>query len=496
MQNIVDSILREATLLERASRFLDATNAYKKLLAIDPNHPDSWYNLAALQKKLGQFDEALSSYQQALDRSVTQPEEVHLNRGVIFSDCLRQDEAAERELKTALKLNPNYVPALLNLANLCEDLGRRNDALSLYEKLLAIDPQCHEALARYVSLRGINSVDDPLVASVEKAITNAGVHALDKASLGFALGKALDGCGAYEQAFTAYVAANNDSRTAAGITTQSKRYNRQAHERFIDQLIETFTHDRFNVAETQDTLATPIFICGMFRSGSTLAEQVLAGHSRMQAGGEIDFIPSLVQAELSPFPAQMAKLNQQQLERFAARYRERLATLFPRAEFITDKRPDNFLYIGLIKSLFPNAKIIHTTREPLDNCLSVYFLHLSHNMGYALDLMDIGHYYGQYRRLMTHWKLLYSNEIFEFDYDNFVHEPRPAVEKLLDFCNLGFEEKCLSFQHATNAVKTASVWQVREALYQRSSGRWRHYERNLEPLRQYLDEQLSHSQKT
>ena len=113
-------------------------------------------------------------------------------------------------------------------------------------------------------------------------------------------------------------------------------------------------------------------------------------------------------------------------------------------------------------------------------------------MGYALDLMDIGHYYGQYRRLMAHWKSLYGNDIFEFAYDNFVHEPRPAVEKMLDFCNLDFEEKCLSFQHATNAVKTASVWQVREALYQRSSGRWRHYERHLEPLRQYLDEQLFH----
>jgi len=495
MQNIVDSILREATLLERAGRFLDAANAYKRLLASDPNHPDSWYNLAVLQKKLGQFDEALSSYQHALDRSVTQPEEVHLNRGVIFSDCLRQDDAAERELKAALKLNPNYVPALLNLANLCEDLGRRDDALNLYEKLLAIDPQCHEALARYVSLRGINSADDPLVASVEKTITHAGVHALDKASLGFALGKVLDGCGAYEQAFVAYVGANNNSRAAAGITAKNKLYNRQAHEQFIDQLIEKFTLDRSHVAVTQDKLAPPIFICGMFRSGSTLTEQVLAGHSRIQAGGEIDFIPSLVRAELSPFPAKMAHINQQQLEQFSARYCEQLSTLFPGAEFITDKRPDNFLYIGLIKSLFPNAKIIHTTREPLDNCLSIYFLHLSHNMGYALDLMDIGHYYGQHRRLMAHWKSLYGNDIFEFAYDNFVHEPRPAVEKMLDFCNLDFEEKCLSFQHATNAVKTASVWQVREALYQRSSGRWRHYERHLEPLRQYLDEQLFHLRK-
>ena len=110
-----------------------------------------------------------------------------------------------------------------------------------------------------------------------------------------------------------------------------------------------------------------------------------------------------------------------------ARYSRCCRRLFPGAEHVTDKRPDNFLYIGLIKTLFPDARIIHTTRNPLDNCLSIFFLHLDHSMGYALDLMDTGHYYAQYRRLMSHWKSLYGADILDFDYDAFVREPRPAV---------------------------------------------------------------------
>ena len=113
----------------------------------------------------------------------------------------------------------------------------------------------------------------------------------------------------------------------------------------------------------------------------------------------------------------------------------------PDAAVVTDKRPDNFLYVGLIKSLFPDARIVHTTRDPLDNCLSVHFLHLDHAMGYALDLMDTAHYYRQYRRLMAHWKSLYGDDILDFDYDTFVRDPGPAVERLLAFCGLDWEER-------------------------------------------------------
>ena len=242
---------------------------------------------------------------------------------------------------------------------------------------------------------------------------------------------------------------------------------------------------RFKAAAPESQVH-PIFVCGMYRSGSTLTEQVLAGHPRVQAGGEIDFLPTLANTALAPFPAALSRISQANLNQIAARYLDDLARIFPSADYVTDKRPDNFLYIGLIKSLFPDAPIIHTTRNALDNCLSVFFLHLDHRMGYALSLMDIAHYYRQYRRLMDHWKVLYGPDILDFDYDAFVREPRIAVERLLAFCGLDWHEDCMNFHNVRNAVKTASVWQVREPLYQRSSGRWRNYAGNLAPLQEYL----------
>jgi tetratricopeptide (TPR) repeat protein len=476
------ALLRSAAQLESAGRLAEAEAVYVRLLTRWPDLPNTWYNLALLQRRAGRYDAALASYQQALDRGVSEPEEVHLNRGVIYSDFLRQDAAAERELQIALALNPNYIPALLNLANLREDFGRQAEASALYEKILALDPRCYLALARCAGLQKVARADDPLIARLRAALADPRASAGDRAHLGFALGKALDSCGAWDGAFAAYTTANRDSRQSAGFARGP--YDRRRHEQFIDALIAAFGPDSPTAARAQS--ARPLFICGMFRSGSTLAEQILAAHSRITPGGELPFLPALVRNELAPFPAMMATATRPQLEQCAARYQQALAQLFPHAERVTDKRPDNFLYIGLIKSLFPDARIVHTVRDALDNCLSIYFLHLDHSMSYAGDLADIAHYYVQYRRLMAHWRTLYGADIFDLDYDALVREPRPVIERLTAFCGLEWEETCLAFEQATRAVKTASVWQVRERLYRRSSGRWRNYAPYLASLQTYL----------
>ncbi|MGH8237180.1 MAG: sulfotransferase [Steroidobacteraceae bacterium] len=477
-------LLRSAVALEKAGRLAEAEAAYLRVLASWPDLPNTWYNLARLQRQAGRFDAALASYQQALERGVAEPEEVHLNRGVIYSDCLRQDAAAERELQAALALNPDYVPALLNLANLREDFGKQAEASALYEKILAVQPRCYITLARYAGLQKVTRPDDTLIARLRAALADSAASPADRADLGFALGKALDACSAWDAAFAAYAAANRDSRLSAGAAAA---YDRRAHERFIDALIAGFRPDQATAARLPQS-TRPVFICGMFRSGSTLAEQILSAHSRVLAGGELAFLPSLVRTELAPFPGSMEAVTQAQLDGLATRYLDMLASLYPRGDRVTDKRPDNFLYIGLIKRLFPDARIVHTVRNPLDNCLSIYFLHLDHSMGYALDLGDIGHYYVQYRRLMAHWKALYGADILDLDYDALVHEPRPAMEQLTEFCGLDWEEACLSFEQSGGAVKTASVWQVREPLYRRSSGRWHNYAAQLAPLQAYLRE--------
>jgi tetratricopeptide (TPR) repeat protein len=476
------ALLRSADALEKAGRFAEAEATYLRVLGSWPDLPDIWYNLARVQRQAGRFDAALASYQQALDRGVSEPEEVHLNRGVIYSDWLRQDDAAERELQAALRLNPNYVPALLNLANLREDFGRQAEASALYEKILALQPQCYIALARYAGLQKIARPDDPLIARLRAAIADPAASPADQADLGFALGKILDSCSAWDAAFAAYTAANRDSRKSA---VRGAAYDRRAHEAFIDALIAEFTPGQTTAARLPQS-NRPVFICGMFRSGSTLAEQILSAHSKVAAGGELAFLPSLVRTELAPFPEKMATVAQPQLDALAARYLQLLATLFPRGDRVTDKRPDNFLYIGLIKRLFPHARIVHTVRNALDNCLSIYFLHLDHSMSYSLDLAEIGHYYVQYRRLMEHWKTLYGADILDLDYDALVQDPRPAMEQLTAFCGLEWEEACLTFEQSARAVKTASVWQVRERLYRRSSGRWRNYAAHLAALQAQL----------
>jgi tetratricopeptide (TPR) repeat protein len=486
--NSREAMMSEAMRLDREGRVPEAVEAYRRLLDVWPGLPNCWYNLGLLQRKTGEFEAALASYKEALERNVLQPEDVHLNRGVIFSDCLYQYADAERELNQALALNPSYTPALINLANLHEDLGRRDRAAEVYERLLAISPDSPQVLARYAGLKNFSSPDDPLIARLRGVLALPATNAADRAAVEFALGRALDACGAYDPAFEAYRAANRHSRESAGAAFRD--YDLKSQQHFVDRLMAAFPArppaEATSARAAGSSAPCPIFVCGMFRSGSTLIEQLLAGHPQVEAGGELSFLPRAVQTRLAPFPESLASMTGAGFEALAADYLAMLDGLFPGAVYVTDKRPDNFLYIGLIKRLFPEAKILHTTRDALDNCLAIYFLHLDQGMSYALDLMDIGHYYRQYLRLMAHWKRLYGADILDLSYDALVKDPKAVVAGMLGFLGLDWDDRCLSVPPTGRAVKTASVWQVREPLYQRSSGRAQHYERHLDALREYL----------
>jgi tetratricopeptide (TPR) repeat protein len=478
-----EALVREAQRLQRLEQVPEAIQAYERVLAQWPELATCWYNLGLLQRKARRPHAALESYEQALRHGISEPEEVHLNRGVIYADYLRRDEAAERELRQALALNPQYIPALLNLGNLCEDLGRREEARELYERIRTLDPGCLEALARAANLQPRPSSDARLRGELERALASPQISAADRASLGFALGRLLDGCAEYASAFKAYTAANHASR--ASVPAPIAHYDRGAHEGLIDRLIRCAAAPRQSAVVGASATA-PIFICGMFRSGSTLTEELIAAHPRVRAGGELDFLPWHIASELAPFPESLPRLAQEQIASLARRYLDELALLFPDAAYVTDKRVENFLYLGLIKSLFPEAKIVHTKRDPLDNCLSIFFQHLNQRMSYALDLMDIGHYYREYLRLMAHWRGRYAADIFDFDYDTFVRDPSAGGAALYRFLGLEWDERYLARPGTDRAVKTASVWQVREPLHARSSGRARHYAQELAALRDYL----------
>jgi tetratricopeptide (TPR) repeat protein len=444
--------------------------------------PDEWFNLAWQQQRERRHEEALASYGEALSMGVERPEEAHLNRAAILADLGRDDDA-EREFEAALAPDGRFVPAWVNLGNLHEQRGDRERARFAYEQALAIEPEQPLALSRLPDLKAIEGAGDPLIARLKEAIERAGASAADRADLGFGLGKALDKVGAYDDAFAAYAAANRASRVSAG--PGGARYDAAAQERFVDRLIDTFPAPA-TASATVPGEPERIFICGMFRSGSSLVEQILASHPRVSAGGELDLIPALAQRHFSAALVAWPPLDAATLRRLRSAYAGEVAKRLPDAGVVTDKRPDNFLWIGLIKAMFPAAKIIHTRRDPLDNCLAVHFLHLAHAMPYALDLLDTAHWYGQYRRLMAHWTSLHGDAIHDIDYDELVAAPRPVIERLLAFCGLPWDDACLQFDQTRTSVRTPSAWQVREPIYTRSSGRWRHYERHLVELRAAL----------
>ncbi|SMF78719.1 tetratricopeptide repeat-containing sulfotransferase family protein [Allosphingosinicella indica] len=460
---------RTAAALMRGGRHEEAIKAYRALLASHPDTPSAWYNLGYLLRHARRFEDALAAYAEALGRGIDAPEEVHLNRAVILIDHLARPDDAQAELEAALALRPDYGPALLNLGNLHEDRGDREAARAAYTRALDVSPGGSTALVR---LAGLVTGDEraAMIAQLQPAFAVSSGE--ERAALGFALGRLLDADGDYDAAFAAY----RDANAASGAGGSS--YDRSRHDAFVDRLIATFP-----VAAAPPPVGKPpVFICGMFRSGSTLVEQILGRHSRVTPGGELDIISALIWERLRPYPDAVASPSEDALLTIRDAYLAQARARHPGADLLTDKRPDNFLHIGLIKTLFPDAKIVHTVRDPRDTLLSLYFLHLDASQSYAQDLEDAAHWHRAYARLIAHWRGLYGADIHDVDYDALVADPRAELAPLLDFLGLEWEEGLLDFHTADNAVRTASVWQVREPLYRRSSGRWRNYAHLLPDL--------------
>lgn len=457
----------------REGRIDDGIHAYRRLLAIDPASTEAWYNLGYLQRCARSFDAALEAYGEALARGIDRPEEVHLNRAAILSEFLARDSDAERELRAALACNPRFALGWLNLGMLYEDRGDPAAARDAYGRVLALEARHARALARLSAIDVFEGKARTVPARLTALLANPRLPAGDAAEIGFALGGALDALGRYDEAFAAFARANQAAQAAA---PPSRRYDRAAHERLVDRLIALPRAPRATAAAW-----SPTFICGMFRSGSTLVEQILSRHSRVTRGGELEILPALVATQLQPYPDALATATPDQFAAVRDAYLGEVRDLYPDADTLTDKRPDNVLHIGLIKHLFPAARIVHTTRSLRDTMLSVWFLHFDDSVAYGHALDDIVHWFGQYRRLMAHWRTLYGDDIHDIAYEDVVAAPRTTIAALLDFCGLDWEDAVLAEQGAGGVVRTASVWQVRQPLHGRSVARWRHYARYIEP---------------
>jgi tetratricopeptide (TPR) repeat protein len=471
---------RLAWTLDAVGRTETAIEYFERLIEAQPDAADLHFNVALLYRKLKRYEDAVAAYRQALEKEIDRPQEVWSNLGVLSADRRRPQEARSH-YEEALSIDPGYVPALFNLAGLEEEAGDREAAMALYERILELDPRHWESLARIAYATRAGNADDPVFARLHRGLESATDDAEGREALLFALGKLQDDIGDYERAFESYREGNEIARR------QSPPYDRNAAENAAGSLIATFDADWLRRVET-DREETPVFICGMFRSGSSLIEQILAGHSAVTGGSELDLLPWLVQRQFAPYPDRLASASREDVDRAAGEYLGRLEELFPGAGLVTDKRPDNFLYLHLVRAMFPGARIVYTHRAPRDVCVSIYFQRLGANLGYATDPADIAHYYRQHERLMRHWQGLFGENIHTVDYDALVADPEPVVREVVAFLGLDWDPAILDFTDTEHHVKTASVWQVREGLHAGSSGRWRHYERYLGPALEMLED--------
>lgn len=472
-------LLNQAARLRATGPVSDAIAAYRTLLAEYPDLPDSWYNLGWLLRQGGMAQDALAAYDEALKRGAKGAEEIHLNRAAILSDAMARPEEAKAELQKALALAPNYLPALVNLGNLHEDLGERDEARAIYEKAHAIAPDNALALSRLAGLGSAASADDPVIGKIRALIASGQQLPADLALLQYALGRLYDGCGAYDLAAESFAAANANARIAAA--GRVAPYSSANELMRVDRIADAFSAAPRRQTGINDPSPQPVFILGMFRSGSTLVEQILGAHSQIVAAGELDMIPRIYRG-LGSDPAGIVNAPESLLKDYAEAYLTRIRTMFPGAQIVTDKRPDNFWHVGLIKSLFPKAKIINTVRHPLDTLISVWGQYLDISLNYGYELQDIAAHAYVERRMMAYWRQCFPDDILTVPYEGIVMQSEPEVRRILDFLGLPFEPACLDFHKARGPVKTASVWQVREPLHDRSIGRWKHYEAYMRSL--------------
>ncbi|WP_022973364.1 tetratricopeptide repeat protein, partial [Xanthomonas maliensis] len=340
--------LKHAANLMQSGQLAQAIAAYRRLLQATPQLADAWYNLGYLLRRSGDSAAALEAYAQALRHGAAQPEQIHLNRAALLSTQLHQDAAAERELQQALRCHPGYPPALLNLGNLHEELGARASAIAAYTELSAgrstadaFAPLRWEARARLLHLQPPTSQDDPRLSTLQEFATAPTTDTALAATLLHAVAQAYDRLGLHALAFDTAATANGYGHT--GWPTYVPERTQQlfgsigeVFDRAIDSL----------AAQSPDTSAgagpEPLFICGMFRSGSSLLEQVLSCHPQIDAAGELDALPRLIAQQLQPFPQAARGLSATMATQLARTYRQRLAAVPAAAStqlrYVTDKR--------------------------------------------------------------------------------------------------------------------------------------------------------------
>lgn len=464
----------------------DYSNAilhFSEAAKINPKYTNTFLNFANLYKKTGATDKAESLYKKALEIDPNFMQ-AYYNLACLYSDT-HHSNMAIANFEKVISMAPQYAPAYKNLGNVYKDIGRFDLAISMFKKSISINPAFTEAYRELTSVKTLGK-DDAEFALMQRMLSYEVLTDEQRMHLAFGLAKVYEDLKEYDDAFK-YLAQANQSRRKLIPYNSEKIHTIFSHTKklFNTEFIEK--NQRFGSPDK-----TPIFILGMPRSGSSLIEQILATHSKVYGAGELNYIEQAINQICSvptqlDYPDCLKDIDQHTVQKLSQSYLNRIRELASDEQFITDKMPQNFIYIGLIKIILPNAKFIHSTRDEMDICLSIYKHGFYDGHAYADDLIDLGEYYNLYRDLMDHWNTILADSIFEVNYENLVANQEHESRRLLNFCGLDWEEDCLSFYKTRRRVHTASSTQVRKGIYKDSVKLWKHFERHLQPLKQVLN---------
>jgi tetratricopeptide (TPR) repeat protein len=451
----------------------DALASYRRALELNPEFAEAHNNLGNALRSLGKLDDAVASYRRAVEIKPNFAE-AHSNLGIAQRLQGRTDEA-QASCRRALEIDPQSAAALMVLADASADRGRFAEAEDLINRALSIEPESPEACAGIVRLRKMTGSDTAWLARAQR-IAGEPLPARREVPLRYALGKFFDDVKDFEQAFINFRRANELTKL------RRAKHDRLQLTQVVDRMIRSYDPNWLEEARMDAReSARPVFIVGMLRSGTTLAEQILASHPNVFAAGELTYWNGASiahQASALEPPAGGALLR-----KLADDYLRLLQQLSDDALRVVDKMPTNFAFLGLIHAALPGARIIHMRRNPIDTCLSIYFQDFEAAVSYANDLEDLAHYYTEYLRIMKHWRsILPEDAILDVSYERLVDDQEEWSRKMLEFIGLPWDPRCLDFHETRRAVITASKWQVRQKITGASVLRWRNYEKFLEPL--------------
>jgi tetratricopeptide (TPR) repeat protein len=458
---------------------------FRQAVQLGPDNTLALQNLGQALQDAERTNAALEAFQRLL---ALKPESTELHcRVASLSENSGRTALAEIHYREALRLRPGDALALRGLARVLEALGNIDEAARIYQDLAQRAPGkpaaffCMTRLAK----AGKYTLSESDLQRMEQLVSSGALAPPLACTFSFALGEAFDRLAKYDQAFTHFRTANDLQRRV--FEGQGIRFQPPQHRARIDALIETFTTEFFTRKQDAGiTSEMPIFIVGMPRSGTTLVEQILSSHPRVHGAGELTDISAicgdLAEAAGGPdlYPSCLVHASAETLRKHALAYLQTLTELAGGAARVSDKLPTNFMHLGLIAVLFPQARVIHCRRDPSDTCLSCYF----HNfrLPFTNSLEHLGIAYKNYERLMAHWRRVLPIPIYDVAYEDLVDNVETASRALVAHCGLEWDPRCLDFHAAKRTVNSPSAHEVRRPVYKSSLGRWQHYAKHLTPL--------------